>query len=358
MIQPIRFANSFLVFAVAAILLAEAAYAQPGGQTGFTFLNHAAPAKLVAMGGAQVTATGRDVYPISMNPGLLTDSLDQMASFSHHFFYAGIQHTHAHYARKLGKKKQLWGFAVQQMGYGTIERFDETGMPLGDFHARDIAVAATRSHRVGVFSLGYSLKFAQSLYDTYAASALLADLGGAFTHPEKDLVVGISFRNLGVALQGYTPGTKPVMPLDILAGVHYKPERMPLRVSLTMHHIHRLLGLDYNDPNDQPRPDAFGQIVTQNTSLFGKISRHFTLGTELFLGKNVQVLGGYSFLHRATLQIEQRKAMAGFSLGLALRLKNIDITYGSAIHHVAGATSSLTLAVNTRSLVKRKKTIQ
>lgn len=330
-------------------------YAQVGGQTSFDFLNLPTNAKQIALGGTNISAYASDPTMFTANPALLTDSTDQQLAMSHHWYYAGISHLSAFYTRTAGKGS--WGVSLQTVNYGDFDGYDQTGLPTGTFRSRDFALVVAHSRQVNAFRLGVNMKLVQSTIEQYSASGLLFDMGGAFIHPEKDLVVGIALKNIGFSFQNYSESQSFVMPFDAQVGFTYKPERMPLRLSVTYHHLQKF-DIAYDDPAISTRIDAFGNVIREDIGFADKLSRHFVIGGEFVLGKSLNLRAGYNFLRRKELQIEDRAGLAGFSFGFMLRIKRLEFAYSRSIYHITGGTSNLTIAVNTRSLFRKKTVIE
>src|SRR5690606_29315867 len=117
----------------------------------------------------------------------------------------------------------------QYFNYGSIPYTAATGADLGTFTPSEFMFLVSTCHTANHFSMGASLKFAGSQIETYNASALMADFGGVFKHPDKEFTIGLVVKNAGFALKKFTPETPVSMPFDIQVGTTYKPEHMPLR---------------------------------------------------------------------------------------------------------------------------------
>ncbi len=120
---------------------------------------------------------------------------------------------------------------------------------------------------------GVNLKFASSGIESYRASALLFDIGGLFEHPEKELAIGMTFKNVGFFLSDYTSTANSEVPFDIHLGVTFKPEHMPVRFSLTSYNLYQG-DLTIFDPDN----DIL--LVKEEAGRLDKVFRHMLRSTN------------------------------------------------------------------------------
>jgi hypothetical protein len=331
-------------------------WAQIGGTQSFAFLDLPVNARQVGLGGYNITSSDRDVAMLTANPGLLTDSVQNYASFSYYGYYAGIAHNQFTYAHRF-EKAGLWGISLQQLSYGDFDSYDQTGNYLGTFNARDVAVGLTHSRQIRYFSLGVTVKFVQSMIESYHSSGLLADIGGVFIHPEKDWKIGLAIRNVGFAFSNYTPSDQFEMPVNVQVGTTYRPNGMPFRFSFTLHHLNQFLNLATEDPLLAGKTDAFGQPLEQNLTFADKLSRHVALGSEIVLGKSLNLRVGYNFMNRREMTLDQRKGVTGFTFGAMVRIKRIEVAYSAARVHVVGSSHNVSIAINTKQIFAKKRVV-
>lgn len=316
--------------------LSHAIYGQVGNAA-FTFLNTPAHARLTALGGQNVSLADRDLNFVSSNPALVSDSLAGTGSAGYQFYLADIGHSQFAYAHPF-KRWGTFTFAVQHMGYGPIESYDETGLSLGTVNANETALYISRSHQAGHFRLGANLKGIFSNMAGYRAQALALDVGVVFIHPSSPFTVGLAMRNAGLVLNGYTDNSL-VLPFDLAAGITFKPVHMPLRFSVTAHHLDEVQS---SDPENEK-------------STLEKAFSHLNLGGEILLSKNVNVLVGYNFLTHQELTIETLGSSAGFSLGFSVRVKQFECSVARASYQRGSASYSFTLTGHMKSILKGKR---
>lgn len=326
------------------IALSEASWAQMGGRSSFEFLSLPTHARLGAMGGVNVSHADRDPNFFFSNPALVSDSLSGWASVGYLFYVADVgQATFAytHTFEKLG----TFSFGVQHVNYGDIEGFDETGISLGNFRSGETALVISKSHQISAFRLGINLKGVFSNLAGYRSSALLFDVGGLFIHPEQDLTVGLTIRNVGFVLQQYTSTENSTLPFDVQAGVTFKPEHMPVRFSFTAHKLTQP-GKVYNDPNDEE------QLKTLN-----KVLGHINFGAEILVHRNINVLAGYNFLRQYELRTDGGGGGSGFTFGIAAKIRAFDLVISQSRYSVGNANYAVTLCADLNNMILKKKTI-
>ncbi len=322
---------------------------QIGGERSFEFINLPSNARTAALGGINVSHTENNVESFLSNPALLDSVKSGDATFSYLGFLADTRLNNLSYAQNF-KNVGVIGFGVQYMNFGEIDGFDPSGVEQGTFNANEYALIVGYSHRVSVFALGANLKFASSGIESFRASALLMDIGGIFEHPEKELAVGLTFKNIGFYLSDYTSTASSNIPFDVQLGVTFKPEHMPVRFSLSSYNLYQGDLTFFDDASD-------ASLVNEKAGTFDKVFRHFNLGTEFLISRNVHLRAGYNHLIRKELRLDSKSGGAGFSFGFLVRIKTFELAYTRAIYHVAGGGNHFTIATNMNSLIKKKSKV-
>ena len=319
-------------------------FGQLGGKRMFEFLNLPTNARTAGLGGVVVSATQSDPTMFLSNPALLSEKDHNMLSMSHLGFYADVKYSSFTYARRTNKLGTI-GVGIQRMSYGSIDSYDASGNVIGKFDAAETALTISKSHRLGPFALGANLKFVQSGIYTFSASALLMDIGGTFTHPEKELVVAMTMKNLGVLLSDYTATSSGNLPLDVQVGVTFKPQYMPFRFTFTAYNLNRE-GVTFVDPDIQDEDDQPGQV--------DKIFRHANIGMEIVFSQNFNLRFGYNHLLRKELRLTNTAGGAGFNFGFMARIKAFELAYTNTTYHSAGGKSYITVTTNMNKIFKKK----
>lgn len=335
------------LFTAALILIVFKSFGQVGGNS-YEFLNVPPNARMQSLGGTNVTSSGGDVSTFMSNPALLGSEMDKNISFSYLPYYADINLTSSSIALQI-PKAGIWGASVALMNYGNFQGYGPAGEDLSGFQANEYMIAVGHSSKKGPFVLGANLKYAGSTIASYRASSVFMDLGGVYQHPQKDFKLGIAIKNVGFPITEYTKESKFNMPFDAQAGVSFKPQFMPFRFSVTLHHLYKF-NVSYFDPQN-----AVNNNVKAPNALDKTLS-HFIFATELLITKNFNLRAGFDFLRRKDLRLESHSGAAGLSFGANIKVKYFDLAFGRAYYHLAGGTNSFTLIVNLATPFKKKKT--
>lgn len=319
-------------------------YGQIGGQHSYEFVNIPANPRLTGLGGVNVSLANQDVNFGLNNPALNGDTLSGKVSFSYLDYFADASIVSTVYQHDFGKYG-AWFFGITHLGYGEIDSYDDTGASLGTYSANETLVIIGRAHQVGNFRVGASLKFINSNLAGYSSSAIAADIGGVFIHPDKQLTVGLAIKNIGLVLSDYTTTSDSKLPFDVQLGISFKPEHMPLRFSLTGYNLNKG-DITYFNVNDVDGPDKTGE--------FDNVLRHVNIGAELLLSKNLNVRFGYNHLVRQELKLAETSGGAGISYGLMFRIKAFEFAYSRGGYHAAGGSNNFSVTANTNMFLKRR----
>ncbi|WP_230471118.1 type IX secretion system protein PorQ [Hymenobacter jejuensis] len=335
------------------VLATHTAQGQIGGQQAFPFLNLPTSAKLAGVGGVNVSSRDADPTMLYGNPALLNADMDGRLALGYVDYLADVKQSTAAYVFNT-QHAGRFGVALTYLNYGKFEQFDAAGNSLGDFSVNEYAASVSDAYTAGNFTLAGTLKLAVSGIAGNHSVATLADVGALFKHPEKDFTVGLVVRNAGYQLKPYTGSQREPMPLDVQLGASIKPEHMPLRFSLTAHHLQQL-DIVYLDPNQRGQLDENGNEIKPKKTLGDQIARHFVVGAELILSKNLNVRVGYNHLQRRELRLENASGGAGLSFGMMLQISQFQLDYTRAYYHASGAANYFTIARNLDSLFKKKE---
>ncbi|MCE7061439.1 type IX secretion system protein PorQ [Dyadobacter sp. CY343] len=327
-------------------MLTNAAFAQQtGGKSKLDFLVLPTQAKSTALGTHHLTASGNDPALFLQNPSLLDSTKTDNASVNLMPYLADTKFLNLAYAGKAGKQPGVWAVGLQYLNYGTMQETDDIGNVIGEFRAADYGLSAGYGHSLGAFTVGGSIKFVGASVEAYQTYGLAFDWGAIFKHPREDFSVGFVVKNMGFLKQNFNGATTPVLPLDIRAGITFKPEYMPVRVTVTAHHLNRF-DMVYNDPALFFTYDINGNRLPRKVGIAEKLGRHLSLGAEALIHNNFRLLLGYDHLRRQELRLSDRGALAGFSSGMWLRIKRFEVSYGRAQYVSGFGSSSLSIVMN------------
>jgi hypothetical protein len=317
-------------------LITFQAIGQIGGNNSFTFLNIPSNSVTSALGGINISKTQKNPNNFLQNPALLDSSGNNLLAVNYLPFFSGIKYSCVTYVKQI--KKQTFGLGIQHIGYGEFQQTDASGNILGKFSANDIALTLSHARRQGNITFGGNIKFVNSVIENYSSSALLLDFGGVFRHPKQDLSFAIAVKNIGIRLKNFTAFDNPDLPLDVQMGTSFKPKYMPVRFSVTAHHLYKY-DITYLDKTIIKK-DLSGNIIENKVNQIDNIGRHFILGAELLLSKNFNILLGYNHLRNRELSQLNVGGFSGFSVGFLFRTKFIDLSYSYAGYNTAGNLNS------------------
>jgi hypothetical protein len=344
--------RNVLLFVCTFFALNHSVFGQIGGKRSFGFLEIPGSAKVAGIGGVNVSSRSNDVNMLYSNPALLNEESDYQLAFGHTDYLADIRQNSLTFSLP-NKKKNHWAAGIQYLNYGDFIERDASGQQTGSFSVADYAIHATHAVTKDHFTLGVTGKLAVSKIAEFKAAAALVDVGGVFKHPEKDFTVGLALKNVGYQFQTYN-GTRDPMPFDAQLGLSYKLEHMPLKFSLTAHHLYQF-DIVYLDTTLQGQLDANNQEIKPEKSFADKVLRHFTVGGEFIFSKNFNLRFGYSHLHRRELRLENKAGGAGLSFGAMIRIKGFELDYTRGYYHVAGATNYFTVATSLSRWLKKSE---
>lgn len=323
------------------LFLSTAVVAQTGGRHSFEFLNDPGNARLSALGGVNVSRVN-DLNLFQSNPALLADSMAQQASVGYHILPADLGLMNLSYGIDLGRAGVL-ALGIHHMEYGSFQGYDATGAETGEIAAGETAIFIGRGHTIGHFRLGANIKTVFSNIAGYRSTAIMADLGGLFSHPNGRFTVGLVMKNMGLMLSDYSGTSQSSLPFDVQAGVTVKPEHMPVRFSATVRNLTQP-GVTYHDPASN----------TEAPRLVNKILRHFNFGAEVLFHRNFNVLIGYNFLAHQDLKLETTGGGAGFAIGIMARVKAFEFIVSRSGYVVGNAGYAFTLSSDFKKILKRK----
>ncbi|MBK0401985.1 type IX secretion system protein PorQ [Adhaeribacter sp. BT258] len=324
--------------------------AQIGGQQSFGFLNLPGGAKTAGIGGVNVSSRSHDVTMLYANPALLNDETNYQLFFGHTDYLSDIRQNSLTFSFP-NKQGNHWAAGIQYLNYGDFIQRDETGQEMGTFSVVDYTLNLTHARTIEHFTLGATAKMAFSRIAEYKSTAALVDLGGVFKHPEKDFTVGLALKNIGYQLKTYN-GEREPMPFDAQIGMSYKLEHMPLKFSLTAHHLHKF-DIVYLDTTATGKLDDKNQPIKPKKTFGDKLARHFVVGGEFMFSKNFNVRFGYNHLRRRELRTEVKAGGAGMSFGAMVRIRKFELDYSRAYYHVAGASNFFTVSTTLEGFFKK-----
>lgn len=297
-----------------------------GGNTVFNFLRLPNTPKLSALGGVNISDVSNDVGLAFNNPSLLRPAMHTQLNTAFNGFYDGIKAYHLSfgYHHKKLNTNFLWG--LNYLNYGAITQTDPSGNIYGEFKPTDwvMQLSASRSY-LEKWSYGATFKFINSNYGQYRSNGIAMDVGVLYYDSAKLFSASLLAKNMGFQLKKYD-GTDPDdLPFDLQIGISKRLANAPFGFSFTAHHLHqfdiRYSDMEFNDEN------GFNN-GSNNKFTFDKLFRHFVFAADVYIANMVEIDIGYNYLRRQELNIgNSGNGLTGFSLGVSLLLKKLQIRY-------------------------------
>lgn len=305
------------VFTIISLISALLTYAQES-QTAYNFLRLPVSAHVAALGGDNISIVEDDATLIFHNPALINDASDRTINLNFMTYMEGAKTASAAFVKAAGERG-TWGVSAQYMDYGTMKEVSRDNTQLGDFSARDIAVAGSYAYALSNrFSGGITARFITSHIASYNSLAVGIDLGLNYYLEESELSISAVAKNLGGQVKAYDDEFERI-PLDLQIGFSKQLLNSPLRFSATLSRL-----------NDW----SYG------------IGKHIAIGADLILSPTIYLAAGYNFRRASEMKISDSEGEsnhgAGLSLGGGLSLERFKLHIGYAKYHV----SSNSLLIN------------
>ena len=321
--------NTFLAIFIVFLGISDA-QSQFGSKSTYRFLNIPVSPQATSLGGVPVSLTDADPAQMHLNPAFLDSTINGRVSVSYARFLSDTNIGFISGAYELTGIGTL-GAGLRFVNYGSLDRIDEYGIDRGTFNASDVAFKIAISRRFeDLFQYGIAADLIYSSYDVYSSTGV-AFSGGILYKTPDDMIIGLSFVNLGHQISSYN-GIRENLPFDLRFGVTRKLLYLPLRLTFTAHNLH-----DWNmkTPNDESDPKLFSNLV-----------RHLAIGGEFLFSESFKLRLGYNHFQHEELKTGQRLDLVGFGIGVAIKYKGIGIEFGRNSYSDMG--SLFQLGINTR----------
>jgi hypothetical protein len=197
----------------------------------------------------------------------------------------------------------------------------------------------------------------------YTSLGLAMDFAGIFHQPKTNLAIALLIKNVGIQLVSYTDQNKEPMPFEVQLGFSKRLNHAPFRVMLNFSHLEKW-DLTYTDPaytntslNNTISSDTLliDKIGTNLKGFSDKLMRHVNLGAEVIITDNFNIRFGYNYRRRKEMLVSTKKGMAGFSVGVGIKISKFHFSYGRATYHIAGSPNHITIRTNISDFIKRNE---
>ncbi|MCX6334184.1 MAG: type IX secretion system protein PorQ [Bacteroidia bacterium] len=328
-------------------LMVSVSQAQTGGDNVYEFLNLTHSGLISSLGGANVSLYTGNLNLAYHNPALLDSSMNNSIALNYVNYFAGVNYGQAIYSKTYAG---LGNFAagLTYLNYGSFTEADPSGMITGSFSASEYAMSLIYSRVIDtLFSVGINIKPVLSHLEKYTSFGFAADLGAGYHSRSGLFSAGVVLKNIGLELTTYAGEERQDLPFEIQAGLSQKLAHAPFRFSLTLRHLEKYdLTYQYDDTTG-------GNDYFQSSKFLENMMRHAVIGVEILPHKNFYLSAGYNYQRRSELKTDSKIAGVGFSWGFGINTSFLNIEFGRATYHLAGASNHISLIVRPDLLYNR-----
>jgi hypothetical protein len=328
------------------MLLSVASFSQTGGNNVYGFLNLTHSALTSSLGGSNVSLTNRNLNLAWNNPALLDSGMDRSLGINYVNYFGGINYGLAMYSRSLNGAGNIAG-GITYLNYGSFTEADASGNITGSFSASESALSIIYSRELdSMFSVGINFKPVISNLERYTSLGFAVDLGASWHDRQNLISAGIVLRNMGYQITAYAGEPRSTPPFEVMAGFSAKLKHAPFRFSITLRHLEKY-DLTYNYSEPEGNKDKTASEFLEN------MFRHIVTGVEVIPNKNFYFSLGYNHQRRSELQTESKAAGTGFSWGFGINTSVLNLEFGRASYHLAGASNNVSLIMRPDLLYKK-----
>lgn len=331
-----------------------------GGRHIFEFLNLSNSPYVVGAGGIIPASDATDVSLMLQNPSLIRPKMHNQLAVSYNFYFADIAVQNLSYSYYLPQHKTNYGISIQHVNYGQFIQTDVFGNEMGQIRANDflLNLSASRAYKNN-WRYGVNLKWVHSGLGHTSAMGILGDVGVSYINEEKQLTFGFVAKNMGVVVKKYNPSqpSEP-LPFDLQIGVMKGLANVPLKVYASAHHLYKW-DIRYNDPANI-KVDLFGNTVEDPNKKYtiDKLFRHINLGAELTFAQVVRLNIGFNHLRRSELGYDQVRGLSGFSAGIQVDLKKLQVGMSHSYFGNGMAFNEIGFRLPLNKLIKTKGALE
>lgn len=337
-----------ILYILPMLLVAAFSSAQIAGNTALSALNMQTSARTAGLGMKYLSVCDNDINVAFNNPSFIGSSLENQLAFNFVNHFSGTNYGSVAYGRTFDKTGS-YVFGLQYVNYGRFMRYDEDETPHGTFSAADYVFHIGWGRALDSnFSMGVNFRPVLSHYENYTALAVSFDIAGSYVSGDRLFSVTAMARNIGAQIVTFA-GTREKLPFELSAQLSYKLKNAPFRLYLSLNELQRW-NLRYDDAlNPTYTEDPFTGERTEEKPFAGfmdNLFRHANVGVEFCLGKAFKVWFGYNYRQMKEIQATDGFNMSGFSYGLGLRVKRINISYSRNNYHLGQAPNFISLSTN------------
>ena len=329
------------------VLISVVGFGQSGGLNTLDFLQLVQPARISAIGGANLSVFDGDANMTGFNPGLLNGQMHDKVALNFVDYFAGINYGNVSYTYGIDTVvDRVAQVNLMNTNYGAMQYADATGqLPGGSFTANDAVLNLSYAQQLSKqIRGGVTMKFIYSAIESYQAFGVACDLGASYYNEEKEFSMGFSVLNIGPNISYSDNGARESLPTQVLFGISKKLKYAPFRLSVTFENLQKW-DLTVQNPNLTPQTDPLtGELIpVKQPGFLDKAMRHVVIGGEILLTKNFHIRTGFNYRRMRELSLAARPGLVGMSLGLGFRINRFHLSYARSSYHRAGGTNSISI---------------
>lgn len=323
------------------------------GRGVYRFLELPVSARISSIGGTNVSIKDNDINFAFNNPSLLTQQTSGVMGLNYANYLADIKYGSAIYAHNINEYNYL-SMGVQYIDYGLFDGYDENRNSTGTFTAKDMALYLTYARPLSEkITIGTTLKPIFSALERYTSIAIATDIG--IHYQNKLLGIGLVAKNIGTQLKSYYQDLdggqhREPLPFDLQMGISKKFQHAPIRLSITLHNLHRW-NLDNYQSELNKKTSIDGTIKEDKITVFDMAIRHAIVGIEFTPTDNFYLSLGYNHRRHQEMGIEGYKSMAGFSFGGGIKLYKFQVGFGMTQYQLKNYAYHFSITTNLNDFI-------
>ena len=333
------------LFIILSILIPLIGTAQIGGNHVYDFLSIPISPRAAALGGSAMAINDGDITLANENPALLSANTDGKLALEYINYISDINFGYTSYAKHL-KGIGTVSIGMQYLNGGTFTEADENGYKYGTFGVSEMALNLSYAKSFdSIFTIGATLKPIYSQLAQYNSFGLVMDVGAAYTSKNGLFTAAALFKNMGAQITEYIEETYPV-PFEIQVGIATKLEHAPFRFSIVAHNLQKPK-LTYQQTNyAEPGNVEVEHEEVKAATLIQDVMSHMIFGVEFTPTKNFFIRGGYNYMRRQELQLDNKPGMTGFSWGFGFRISKLHLSYANVRYHLSAPSNQISITTN------------
>lgn len=311
--------------------------AAQGNASVYDLLNIPSSARVMALGGTNITTIAPDITLAQQNPALLGAETGKTAALGYMHYLGASNFASAGFGMGAGEHA-AWSAQIRYLNYGTISSTAPDGSVTGTFSPQDIVAGGSFSYDITErLRGGANLNFIYSNYEAYSALAIAVDLGINYYDEERDLSLSAVLRNMGGQVKRFET-TYDRVPFDIVLGYSQTIGHSPIAVSVTAYNLTRWKVPYYSHKEGDTGHELKSGFVPN-------FFRHLIFGLEYLPTERIYAALAYNYKTRSDMAAYKRNFLSGFSIGAGIRVKSF--SFGVAVAQPHTRALSLMLNIST-----------